>query len=311
MNLTLKIWRQANSKTKGIFKVYKARDISPDMSFFEMLDVVNEGLTLSGEDPIAFDSDCREGICGTCCIMINGRAHGSKRGTTVCQLHMRAFKDGDVLIVEPLRAKAFPVIKDLMVDRSAFDEIIKAGGYVSVDTGSAPDANAIPVSKETADAAMDSAACVGCGACVACCKNAAAMLFTSAKISHLALLPQGEVEWRRRVLNMVRVMDKSGFGACTNERECEIECPKEIRVTNIARMNRQFLSALVQEQPLSAQESISMPSPVKDGFPTPSLKERGLPAHTPAGKPRITSPSGVKSFFSQFSIPGLRRKSEL
>lgn len=247
MDLTLKIWRQKSAKAKGRFVAYKATDISPDMSFMEMLDVVNEGLILKGEDPIAFDSDCREGICGTCCIMINGRAHGGKHGTTVCQLHMRSFADGDVIVVEPIRAKAFPIVKDLIVDRSAFDEIIKSGGYVSVSTGSAPDASAIAVPKTDAELSMDAAACVGCGACVACCKNASAMLFVSAKLAHLSLLPQGQAEWRRRVLDMVRAMDKAGFGNCTNEKECELECPKEIKAGNIARMNRQFLISLLSE----------------------------------------------------------------
>lgn len=248
MNLTLKVWRQQGPSTKGRFVTYQATDISPDMSFFEMLDVVNEGLILSGKDPIAFDSDCREGICGTCCIMINGRAHGGKHGTTVCQLHMRSFADGDVITVEPLRAKAFPMVKDLIVDRSAFDEIIKSGGYVSVVTGSAPDANAIAVPKAEAELSMDAAACVGCGACVAGCKNASAMLFVSAKLAHLSLLPQGQAEWRRRVMEMVTAMDKVGFGNCTNEKDCEMECPKEIKASHIARMNRQFLISLLAER---------------------------------------------------------------
>lgn len=247
MNLTLRVWRQKNSKAKGAFETYQATDVSPDMSFPEMLDVVNEKLVLEGKDPIAFDSDCREGICGTCSIMINGRAHGSKHGTTVCQLHMRHFNDGDVLTVEPFRASAFPVVKDLVIDRSAFDEIIKSGGYVSVDTGGAPDANALPIPKADAEKAMDAAACIGCGACVAACKNASAMLFVSAKLAHLSLLPQGQAEWKKRVLSMVTAMDKCGFGFCTNERECELECPKGIKVTNIARMNRQFLLSLLRD----------------------------------------------------------------
>lgn len=244
MNLTLKVWRQKNNISKGQFENYSAEDISPDMSFMETLDLVNDDLILHGKDPIAFDNDCREGICGTCCIMINGRAHGSKHGTTVCQLHMREFQDGDTIIIEPLRARAFPIVKDLVIDRSSFDEIIKAGGYVSIGTGSPPDANSIPVSKAAADAAMDAAACIGCGACVASCKNAAAMLFVSAKLAHLSILPQGNVEWRKRAVSMVGAMDKAGFGNCTNELECELECPKEIKILNIARMNRQFISAL-------------------------------------------------------------------
>jgi succinate dehydrogenase / fumarate reductase iron-sulfur subunit len=247
MNFTLKIWRQKSAKAKGGFVTYQATDISSDMSFMEMLDVVNEGLILANEDPIAFDSDCREGICGTCCMMINGLAHGGKRGTTVCQLHMRSFTDGDVITVEPLRARAFPVVKDLIIDRSAFDEIIKAGGYVSVNTGSAPDASTISVPKIDAEQSMDAAACVGCGACVACCNNASAMLFVSAKLAHLSLLPQGQAEWRGRVLDMVRAMDKAGFGNCTNEKECELGCPKEIKAGSIARMNRQFLISLLAE----------------------------------------------------------------
>ncbi|MCX6345784.1 MAG: succinate dehydrogenase/fumarate reductase iron-sulfur subunit [Armatimonadetes bacterium] len=248
MNLTLKVWRQKSNKAKGWFQVYQAKDVSEDMSFLEMLDVINEGLALEDSDPIAYDSDCREGICGTCCIMINGRAHGSKHGTTVCQLHMREFRDGDVLIIEPFRSSAFPVVKDLVLDRSAFDEIIQSGGYVSIDTGGAPEANTLQIPKEDSDMAMDAAACIGCGACVASCKNASAMLFVSAKLAHLSLLPQGQAEWRKRVLSMVRAMDKAGFGYCTNEGECELECPKEIKISNIARMNRQFLLALIKEQ---------------------------------------------------------------
>jgi succinate dehydrogenase / fumarate reductase, iron-sulfur subunit len=247
MDFTLRIWRQANAKSKGRFVTYNATDISPDMSFMEMLDVVNEGLILNGGEPIAFDSDCREGICGTCCMVINGRVHGGKQGTTVCQLHMRSFADGDVITVEPIRARAFPIVKDLITDRSAFDEIIKAGGYVSVSTGSAPEANAIAIPKADAESSMDAAACIGCGACVACCKNASAMLFVSAELAHLSLLPQGQAEWRKRVLDMVRAMDKAGFGNCTNEKECELVCPKEIRSNNIARMNRQFLVSLLSE----------------------------------------------------------------
>jgi len=248
MNFTLRVWRQKSAKARGKFVTYEATDISPDMSFMEMLDVVNERLILISEDPIAFDSDCREGICGTCCLVINGRPHGGKHGTTVCQLHMRSFEDGDTITVEPIRARAFPIVKDLITDRSAFDEIIKSGGYVSVSTGSAPDANAIPVPKPDAELAMDAAACVGCGACVACCKNASAMLFVSAKLAHLSLLPQGKAEWRRRVREMVSAMDKAGFGNCTNEKECELVCPKEIKANNIARMNRQFLISLLTDQ---------------------------------------------------------------
>ncbi|MBI2843239.1 MAG: succinate dehydrogenase/fumarate reductase iron-sulfur subunit [Armatimonadetes bacterium] len=248
MNFVLMVWRQRNAKSKGRFVPHLVTDISADTSFMEMLDVVNEGLILEGEEPIAFDNDCREGICGTCCMVINGRAHGSQHGTTVCQLHMRAFRENDVITIEPIRAKAFPVVKDLVVDRSAFDKVIAAGGYISVDTGSAPDANAVPIPKDDADLAMDAAACIGCGACVATCKNASPMLFLSAKLAHLSLLPQGKAEWRTRVLNMVREMDKLGFGACTNERECEIQCPKEVKVHNIGRMNRQFLLASLLER---------------------------------------------------------------
>jgi succinate dehydrogenase / fumarate reductase iron-sulfur subunit len=222
---------------------YAARDISPDMSFLEMLDVVNEGLITKGDDAIAFDSDCREGICGMCSLVVNGIAHGPDRGTTVCQLHMRRFKDGDTITVEPWRAKAFPVVKDLVVDRSAFDRLITAGGFVSVNCGGAPDGTAIPIPKDVADAAMDSAACIGCGACVAACKNASAALFTSAKITHLSLLPQGEVERTTRALLMVERHDAEGFGSCSNEGECEAVCPKEIPITNIARMNREYFRA--------------------------------------------------------------------
>jgi len=243
MNLTLKVWRQKNASTPGRFETYQARDVIPDMSFLEMLDVVNEDLIARGEDPIAFDSDCREGICGMCGAVVNGRAHGPEKGTTLCQLHMRHFSDGDTLVVEPWRAKAFPIIKDLVVDRSALDIIIQAGGFISVNTGGAQDANAIPVPQAAADKAMDAAACIGCGACVAACPNASAMLFTGAKISHLALLPQGRPEAARRAVNMLKTMDKLGFGNCTNERECEAECPKEISIVNIARMNREFLKA--------------------------------------------------------------------
>ena len=243
INLILKVWRQKGSDNKGGFKTYYSRDISTDMSFLEMIDVVNEQLTLDGEDPIAFDHDCREGICGMCGAMVNGRAHGPEKGTTLCQLHMRHFSDGDTIVVEPWRAKAFNIIKDLVVDRSALDKIIQAGGYISVNTGGAPDANTILISQETAEKAFDAAACIGCGACVAACPNASAMLFIGAKVSHLALLPQGKPEAARRVMAMVKEMDRLCFGNCTNETECEAECPKEISITNIARLNREFLKA--------------------------------------------------------------------
>jgi succinate dehydrogenase / fumarate reductase iron-sulfur subunit len=243
INLTLKIWRQKSRSDKGRLETYAARDISTDMSFLEMLDVVNEQLTLEGQEPVAFEHDCREGICGSCGSMVNGRAHGPLKGTSLCQLHMRHFKDGDTLVIEPWRARAFPVIKDLVVDRSAFDRIIQAGGYVSVNTGNAPEANALPVPPHLAEKAMDAAACIGCGACVAACPNASAMLFVSAKISQLALLPQGRPEADRRALSMVRAMDACGFGNCSNHRECENACPKEIAIVNIARLNREFLHA--------------------------------------------------------------------
>jgi succinate dehydrogenase / fumarate reductase iron-sulfur subunit len=245
MKLKLHVWRQKNAKSEGRMVTYDAPDVSTHMSFLEMLDVVNEGLIAKGEEPIAFDHDCREGICGSCAMMINGVAHGPQRGTTTCQLHMRQFKDGDEVFIEPWRAKAFPIVKDLVVDRSAFDRIIQAGGYVSVNTGGAQDANNLPISKEAADQAMDAAQCIGCGACVAACKNASAMLFTSAKISHLGLLPQGQPERQRRALNMVQQMDKEGFGNCTNQFECEAVCPKEISVQFIARMNKDYLNASV------------------------------------------------------------------
>jgi succinate dehydrogenase / fumarate reductase iron-sulfur subunit len=243
INLTLKVWRQAGSEAKGRLETYEARDISTDMSFLEMLDVVNDQLTLEGKEPIAFDHDCREGICGTCGAVVNGRAHGSKKGTTLCQLHMRHFADGDTIVIEPWRARAYPIIKDLVVDRSALDKLIQAGGYISVNTGGAPDGNAILIPQETAELAMDAAACIGCGACVAACPNAAAMLFVGAKISHLVLLPQGRPEAARRATRMVREMDRLGFGNCTNEKECEVECPKEINITNIARLNREFFKS--------------------------------------------------------------------
>ena len=243
INLTLKVWRQKTSEEKGHFEIYKIQDVSTDMSFLEMLDVLNEQLTLEGKEPIAFDHDCREGICGMCGAVVNGRAHGPERETTLCQLHMRHFSDGDTIVIEPFRAKAFPVIKDLVVDRSAFDKVIQAGGYISVNTGQAPEANTIPISHDRAELAMDAAACIGCGACVAACPNASAMLFVGAKISHLALLPQGRPEASKRALSMVARMDELGFGNCTNHKECEVECPKGISITNIARMNREFLKA--------------------------------------------------------------------
>ena len=246
MNLTLKVWRQKGPDDKGHFETYKAKDISADSSFLEMLDLVNEDLEAKGVDPIAFDHDCREGICGMCSLVINGRPHGPDEGTTVCQLHMRRYNDGDTLVIEPWRARAFPVIKDLIVDRSAFDRVMQAGGYVSVNAGGAPDGNAIPVPKEDAELAMDAAACIGCGACVASCKNASAMLFVSAKVSQFALLPQGQPERSSRSLAMVQKMDEEGFGNCTNEGECEAECPKEISLTNIARLNREYFSAVIK-----------------------------------------------------------------
>jgi len=245
MRLNLKIWRQPGPTATGKLVDYVADDVSPDMSFLEMLDVVNERLTKKGEDAIAFDSDCREGICGMCSLVVNGIPHGPDRGTTVCQLHMRRFKDGDTITIEPWRAKAFPVVKDLVVDRSAFDRIISAGGYVSVNCGGAPDGNAIPIPKDIAEAAMDSAACIGCGACVAACKNASAHLFMSAKLSQLALLPQGQVERHRRVLSMIEQADAEGFGSCSNEAECEAVCPKEIPISNIARMTREYVKAVM------------------------------------------------------------------
>jgi len=245
MDLTLKIWRQASANDKGRFVSYKVNNVSADSSFLEMLDVLNEDLVIKGEDPVAFDHDCREGICGACSLYINGRPHGPDRGITSCQMHMRHFKDGETITIEPWRAKPFPVIKDLMVDRSAFDKIIQAGGFISVRTGGVPDANAIPIPKRDADLAMDAAACIGCGACVAACKNASAMLFVAAKVSQFALLPQGRVEAKERVQKMVAKMDELGFGNCTNTYACEAECPKEISVANIARMNREFLVAKV------------------------------------------------------------------
>jgi len=243
IHLTLKVWRQKGPQDKGYFETLQAKDISTEMSFLEMLDVVNEQLTLSGKEPIAFDHDCREGICGMCGAVINGRPHGAQKGTTLCQLHMRHFQNGDVIAIEPFRAIAFKIIKDLAVDRSALDKIIQAGGYISVNTGGAQDANAQPVPQEKAELAMDAAQCIGCGACVAACPNASAMLFVSAKVSQMALLPQGRPEAARRAIAMVREMDAQGFGNCSNETECEAECPKEISITNIARLNREFFKA--------------------------------------------------------------------
>lgn len=243
INLTLKVWRQKGPHLKGNLATYPANNISTDMSFLEMIDVVNEKLTLEDQNPIAFDHDCREGICGMCGCMVNGRAHGPEQGTTLCQLHMRHFCDGDIVVVEPWRSRAFKVIKDLVVDRGALDTIIQSGGYISVNTGGAQDANAILIPQENADKAMDAASCVGCGACVASCPNASAMLFVGAKVSQFALLPQGRPEAASRVLNMLKTMDGLGFGNCTNEAECQAECPKEISITNIARMNREYIKA--------------------------------------------------------------------
>jgi len=245
LTLNLKIWRQKSAKDKGKMVDYTLEGVSTDSSFLEMIDQLNEKLVGESLDPVTFDHDCREGICGMCSMMINGLAHGPEKETTTCQLHMRSFNDGDTIVIEPWRAKAFPVVKDLMVDRSAFDKIIQAGGYVNINTGNAQDANEILVPKADADLAMDAAACIGCGACVASCKNASAMLFVSAKISQLALLPQGELEAEKRTLNMVEKMDELGFGNCTNEAECEASCPKGIQITNIARMNKEFLKAAI------------------------------------------------------------------
>ncbi len=247
MNLTLKIWRQKNAKDKGGFATYTVDGISEDMSFLEMIDVLNERIIAKNEDPVAFDHDCREGICGMCSMFINGRAHGPWAGTTTCQLHMRAFKDGDTITIEPWRAKGFPVVKDLVVDRSGFDRIIASGGFVSVNTGNAKDANNLPVPKPDADEAFAAAACIGCGACVASCKNSSAMLFVSAKVSQLALLPQGQVERKQRVQSMVAQMDAEGFGNCTNTGSCEAECPKEISLTHIARLNREYMVSNLSE----------------------------------------------------------------
>ena len=243
MKLTLKIWRQAGPDAPGRLVTYERDDVSPDQSFLEMLDDLNRDLVLKGEEPVAVEHDCREGICGCCGLMINGQAHGPVKGTTVCQLHMRNFKDGDTIVIEPWRSKPFPIIKDLLVDRSAFDRIMQAGGFVSVSTGNAPDANAIPISKKNADLAFDAAACIGCGACVASCPNGSAMLFVGAKISQLALLPQGEPERKRRAIAMVKQMDEEGFGNCSNVGECEAACPKEIKLANIQRLYREYVRA--------------------------------------------------------------------
>ena len=247
INLTIKIWRQKNAKAPGKFETYKVNNISTDSSFLEMMDILNEQLINEGKEPVAFDHDCREGICGMCSLYINGRPHGPDDDVTTCQLHMRKFKDGDTVTIEPWRSAGFPVIKDLVVDRSAFDKIIAAGGYVSVSTGGVPDANAIPISKIDADEAMDSASCIGCGACVAACKNGSAMLFVSAKVSQFALLPQGRIEAARRAKAMVSKMDELGFGNCTNKMACEVECPKNILISKIARLNREFLKAKLQD----------------------------------------------------------------
>ena len=248
MNLKIRIWRQKDAQDRGQFVEYDAPDVNVEMSFLEMLDVVNERIIARGEEPVAFDSDCREGICGTCALVINGVAHGGQRGTTACQLHMRHFHDGQTITVEPWRAKAFPVLRDLVTDRSAFDRIIQAGGFISVNTGGTPDANTIPIPKTDADDSMDAASCIGCGACVAACKNASAMLFVSAKVSHLALLPQGKVERERRAVNMVRAMDSEGFGNCTVTGSCEAVCPKEISLNFIARMNREYGAAILKNK---------------------------------------------------------------
>ena len=254
MKVKLKVWRQKNANTPGEFKSYDTPDLNPNMSFLEMIDVVNEDLTNAGEEPIAIDHDCREGICGACSLVINGVPHGPRSATTTCQLHMRSFQDGQTITVEPFRAKAFPVIKDLIVDRSAYDRIIAAGGFVSVNTGVGVDANAIPVPKENAELAMDAAACIGCGACAAACPNASAMLFVGAKVSHLGLLPQGQPERKERVLKMVEQMDAEGFGGCTNMGECEAACPKEIKLEVIARLNRDYLGAKVTKRPKGAEK---------------------------------------------------------
>ena len=245
MNLTLKVWRQKNRKSKGKIVTYQIKDISGDMSFLEMMDVLNSNLIKGGESPVAFDHDCREGICGVCSMYINGEPHGPDRGVTTCQLHMRSFKDGDTIYVEPFRAKAFPIIKDLVVDRGAFDRIQQAGGYISINTGSVIDANTIPIPKTDADKSFEAATCIGCGACVATCKNSSAMLFVGAKVSQFSLLPQGKVEAKERVVSMVKQMDNEGFGNCTNTGACEVECPKGISLENIARLNREYLKSMI------------------------------------------------------------------
>ena len=245
MKIYLKVWRQKDKNSKGKLVDYRLDNISPNMSFLEMMDTLNENLIEKKEEPVAFDSDCREGICGICGLFINGKAHGPVKGTTTCQLHMRSFANNSTITIEPWKAKSFPIIKDLVVDRSAFDKILQAGGYISVNTGGAPDGNAIPIKKNTAELAMDAAQCIGCGACVASCRNASAMLFTSAKVAHLSLLPQGKIERKSRVLNMVSTMDKLGFGNCTNQGECEAVCPKEISVSNIFRLNQEYNKALL------------------------------------------------------------------
>lgn len=247
LNLKLKVWRQKSANAKGQFETYEVTNISTESSFLEMMDILNENLIQSGNQPVAFDHDCREGICGMCSLYINGRAHGPDEDITTCQLHMRKFKDGDTITIEPWRSAGFPVIKDLIVDRTAFDKILQAGGFVSVNTGGVPDGNAIPIPKPDADEAMDAASCIGCGACVASCKNGSAMLFVSAKVSQLALLPQGKVEAERRARSMVAKMDELGFGNCTNTGACEVECPKGISITNIARLNREFLTAKLKD----------------------------------------------------------------
>ncbi len=243
MKINLKVWRQKNRKSNGVYKKYSIDGITADMSFLEMLDFLNDQLIENGDEPIAFDHDCREGICGTCGIVINGRSHGPLKGVTTCQLHMRSFQDNDEIVLEPWRATSFPVIKDLVVDRKSFDKIISSGGYISAKTGSAPDANSIPINKDDADLAFDAATCIGCGACVATCKNSSAMLFVGAKVSHLSLLPQGKIEREDRVKNMVTSMDEEGFGSCTNTGACEIDCPKEISIDNIVRLNKEFIKS--------------------------------------------------------------------
>lgn len=254
LNLTLKVWRQANATAPGRFETYDLKEVSPDVSFLEMLDLLNQQLIMKGQEAVAFDHDCREGICGTCGVMINGQAHGPENETTTCQLHMRRFKTGDTIVIEPWRAEAFPVVRDLVVDRSAFDRIVQAGGYVSINAGNAPEANSVPIPKTMQDKAMDAAACIGCGACVAACKNASAMLFVSAKVSHLAHLPQGQPERARRVVSMVATMDKEGFGGCTNTSECEAACPAGIKLSNIALLNREYVRAMLTADDSAAKD---------------------------------------------------------